>query len=234
MDGRSVAVPMICIFGMPGAGKTTVAEQGIAKLVELPTATTPGVDPLGLDLDICVPQWMKDNFAKGLYPTLEQRLEFAEKACDYIDESVLAKQQKAEEEQDALKSSQRITVAIVSFSFVNTDLRDYYRQRFPHAKWVLIDTTESEASRRIEQRQGHFYKGAATVEKQEPEDFANSVSTEKPSTPVEEGLNDEWKFAPVEFEHVILDGTKSITQNSDHVVELIQEMVVNHVKSLTS
>ena len=50
--------------------------------------------------------------------------------------------------------------AIVSYSFVKTDLRDIYRARFPHAVWALVDTAEKEATDRVKQREGHLFKGA--------------------------------------------------------------------------
>merc|ERR1711924_122109 len=50
---------------------------------------------------------------------------------------------------------------IVSFSFVNTDLRDIFRSRFPNAEWILIETGQEECNKRINERKGHFYKGDA-------------------------------------------------------------------------
>ena len=50
---------MVVIFGRPGAGKSTVAHAA------LELAQQRGIQCLGLDLDSCVPQWMRDNFANG-------------------------------------------------------------------------------------------------------------------------------------------------------------------------
>ena len=153
---------MVIVFGRPGAGKTTVAEQAYQSL-----QTSKGPSSLShyrccaIDLDVCVPQWMKDNFAQGIYPTLAERLEFAESACDHV----VQQQMQLHHAKDHVPTSsieevtRTKTITIVSFSFVNTDLRNVFRQRFPHATWVLLDTTEMEAQRRIELRQGHFYKG---------------------------------------------------------------------------
>jgi hypothetical protein len=164
-ESHKDAVPtdghMVIVFGRPGAGKTTVAEQAFQSL-----QTSKGPSSLShysccaIDLDVCVPQWMKDNFAQGIYPTLAERLEFAESACDHV----VQQQSQLHQTKDrvptlSITEVTRTTITIVSFSFVNTDLRNVFRQRFPYATWVLLDTTEMEAQRRIEQRQGHFYKG---------------------------------------------------------------------------
>ena len=58
---------LVFISGHSGAGKSTLV-QGVTKRLH---------DCLTLDLDVCVPDWMKENFNKGLYPTLAQRREFA-------------------------------------------------------------------------------------------------------------------------------------------------------------
>jgi gluconate kinase len=182
--------PMVIVFGRPGAGKTTVANQA-ADLMQVKKQD----EVLALDLDVCVPQWMRDNFANGMYPTLEQRIEFAKDACQYVTEQ-------QEKQATALTT-------VVSFSFVNTDLRDVFRESFPDARWILIDTTEGEAQRRIDEREGHFYKGgAATVEEEEPikEDEAD---------------NSDWDFAPVSFDHVCLPGANSIEENAQLVVEIV-------------
>ena len=51
---------MVVISGPSGAGKSTVAKAA------LELAQQRGVQQcLGLDLDCCVPQWMRDNFANG-------------------------------------------------------------------------------------------------------------------------------------------------------------------------
>lgn len=66
---------------------------------------------VGLDLDACIPQWMRDNFDHCVqYPSL------ALGACDqYVDTKLKA--------QSSLQTGPNIAMtAIVSFSFVNTDL----------------------------------------------------------------------------------------------------------------
>ena len=56
--------PLI-IFGRPGAGKTTIADA-LLKHADAENAQ-------GVDLDVCLPQWMRDNFARGIYPSLDER-----------------------------------------------------------------------------------------------------------------------------------------------------------------
>lgn len=183
-------VPMVIVFGRPGAGKTTVANKAIP-LVSDHTV-------IGLDLDAYVPQWMKDNFAKGIYPTLEQRQEFAEAACDQIEKEL-------DEQQPA--------ACVVSFSFVNTDLRDVFRSRFQNALWALVSTTHDEANRRIAEREGHFYKGAPDVVHES--DREEAIKSD----------NSEWDFAPVAFPHVNLPGEDSIDDNAVRVAEMIKNAV---------
>jgi energy-coupling factor transporter ATP-binding protein EcfA2 len=54
--------PLVVVFGRPGSGKSTIADAATGLL------TDEGRSILRLDLDVCVPQWMKDNFANGIYP----------------------------------------------------------------------------------------------------------------------------------------------------------------------
>jgi gluconate kinase len=167
---------MVIVFGRPGAGKTTVAEQAVQSIqTKGQTSSSSPYSCCAIDLDVCVPQWMRDNFAQGVYPALAERLEFAESACDHVLQQQYQQQHQSQSQlhqaKDGVTTSsmdevtrttvvpEATTITIVSFSFVNTDLRNVFRQRFPYATWVLIDTTEMEAQRRIEQRQGHFYKG---------------------------------------------------------------------------
>ena len=158
--------PLI-IFGRPGAGKTTIADA----LLKHADAE----DAQGVDLDVCVPQWMRDNFARGIYPSLDERRTFAAAAADHLDAEAT--------------STGR---CVVSFSFVNDDLRDYFRHRFPEADWVLVDTSENDAAERIARREGHFYKGP---------------------TAAEPDRGSEWAFAPVAFDHVRLDGRRPVEDN---------------------
>ena len=71
----AAALRPLIIFGRPGAGKSTIAERLIAH---------PDANAYNVDLDVCVPQWMRDNFAKGVYPTLAERQAFASDAADYV------------------------------------------------------------------------------------------------------------------------------------------------------
>ena len=72
----AVALRPLIIFGRPGAGKSTIAERLVAH---------PDADgAYNADLDVCVPQWMRDNFAQGIYPTLAERQAFASDAADYV------------------------------------------------------------------------------------------------------------------------------------------------------
>ena len=182
---------------------------------------------VGLDLDVCVPQWMRDNFAKGQYPTLAERQAFATTACDYVEASLA---EVAKEGEDPTTTN--LLGTIVSFSFVNTDLRDIFRRRFPAAQWYLMDTSEAEAAERIRQRQGHFYKGKVQGEtttdtqqqQQEKEEAAPSKS---------ESDNKDWNFAPVTFDHVVLDGTKSVAENADIVAMGLSKLLLAKQSNIT-
>ena len=186
---------MVVVFGRAGAGKTTVANAAIDLL------TDESIYCLGLDLDDCVPQWMRDNFGKGIYPTLKERQDFATSACDHVHTKLQEQSQK-----------DRDTVAIVSFSFVNTDMREIFRQRFPSAVWALLDTTESEADDRIQTREGHFYKGAP------------SSTSDKETIQKDESLdNSDWKFAPVTFSHTVLLGNDFIETNAKRVADIVRK-----------
>jgi len=137
---------------------------------------------------------------------LQERQEFATSACDYVDTKLL--------EQSALLSKNQTMVVILSFSFVNTDLRDIFRSRFPNAGWALVDTTQSDADDRIKSREGHFYKGAP------PEgDEKKTLLSKKGS--LED--NSEWNFAPVTFPHIVLDGNEPIAANAQRVVDVIRK-----------
>lgn len=180
-DGSGArAPPMVVVFGRPGAGKTTIADGMI---------TLERGRLLGLDLDACVPQWMRDNFAKGVYPTLEQRAGFAAAACDYVDQQV----------NTFLAAEGGEGGVIVSFSFVNDDLRDAFRARFPQAVWCLVDTAPATASERVARREGHFYK--------EPDSKGDP----------------EWEFAVVKFPHEVLDGEAPVEDNAHAALAILRE-----------
>ncbi|GMH97789.1 hypothetical protein TrST_g12658 [Triparma strigata] len=168
---------MFVIFGSPGAGKSTVADA-------VCSAMGPAAAPLRLDLDVCVSQQMRENFAKGIYPTLEDREIFAGEALDHVEDVLAAETPKQ---------------CLVSFSFVNTDLRDIYRRRFPHARWILYDVSPRLAEERMAAREGHFYK---------PDEVGNR--------------GEEWEFAPVTFEHDQLNGQDPVPVNVDKLAAILQ------------
>ena len=114
----SAALRPLIIFGRPGAGKSTIAEQLVAH---------PDANAYNVDLDVCVPQWMRDNFARGIYPTLAERQAFASDAAEYV----------------STESAGKGARCVVSFSFVNDDLRDSFRARFPEATWALVDASDA-------------------------------------------------------------------------------------------
>lgn len=182
---------VIC-FGRPGAGKTTI----LNKALELFQFENHAVK--SIDLDVCIPQDMKENFAKGIYPTLKQREIFAHKACEYV-------QEKRNSNNDVN------TPMMISFSFVNTDLRSIFMSTFPEAIWVLIDVSEVTAQKRIDSRQGHFYKGKSKGTTEEEDDDSKRILKD----------NTEWEFAPVDFDHICLDGLKPIEENAQHLVSLV-------------
>jgi gluconate kinase len=201
------------VFGRAGAGKTTVANLAVETLKSSCTSDNQKNDDddcaiLGLDLDVCVPDWMKENFSNGMYPTLEQRKVFAEECCDYV-----AKEQ--ESAATASSPSSSSTLSVVSFSFVNTDLRDIFRARFPDAEWFLVDTSPTEANRRIQLREGHFYNQETSDDDDDDDD-----DDEKEVVDPE---NNDWNFAPVTFPHVILNGDDSIENSADKIVKMIKE-----------
>jgi gluconate kinase len=201
--------PMVVVFGKAGAGKSTVADYAIQLLVEQNSK----VCPVGLDLDVCVPQWMRDNFAAGIYPTLEQRKEFASSCCDHVEQSLQSEKEKQQ------VNDTRLLAGVVSFSFVNNDLRDVFRSRFPFATWVLIDTPDEEAKLRIEQRKGHFYQGKIEASG----GTTNAEKEEAPDTPGSDKDNSEWNFDPVTFPHVILNGYDPIEKNAEKVAEIFSQ-----------
>jgi len=145
---RPVEKSLFVVFGRPGSGKTTVANEAFDILSDkFKRSNDKKIECLALDLDVCVTQLMRDNFGKGIYPTLEERKVFAQDACKYVDEQVMDVCSREQGAPDLL-------CILVSFSFVNTDLRDIFRAHFPEAEWILIDTPEEECTKRINEREG--------------------------------------------------------------------------------
>ena len=218
MGEPSKTTPIVVVFGIPGCGKTTVANKAMDLLQSRSSsepAKVPIIRPVALDLDVCVPQWMRDNFAKGIYPSLKERQEFALACCAHVEECL----QRASTDLNRTDEPREQLAAIVSFSFVNTDLRDSFRSRFPDSQWVLIQTAEDEARRRIEQRQGHFYKGKAVSTKIRE----TSPETKHSTRQTNAADNKEWDFAPVSFPHTILDGRITMEENAGIVVNLVRQ-----------
>lgn len=198
--------PIFVLFGRPGSGKSTVADQAAVLFQERSSIQqsqqqSPKMLPVErIDLDVCVPQWMRDNFSKGIYPTIQERAEFANACCDHVEQSMRNNNTNTNELFAAVAT-------LVSFSFVNSDLRDIFRRHFPHAQWILLCTAPDEAQRRIDQRQGHFYKRG-------------------PNQPDAMDRNAEWEFAPVTFSHYRLDGLDSVDQNAVKLVDWIRTTVL--------
>lgn len=191
----NVSLQLTHAYRSPGAGKTTISESAVRTL-----NSASNVDVLYEDLDVCVPQWMRENFGRRVYPTLHQRNEFMKTACQHVENSMA-------EKKETIRDGRRLVV-IVSFSFVNTDLRDGFRSHFPDATWILIDSDEVLASERIAAREGHFYKNAE-----------KSRSGEDASSSEE---NSQWEFKQVSFDHVALDGRDTIESNTMKIVRLVE------------
>ena len=201
---------IVILFGRPGAGKTTIA----TRVIELFYAIASPHHVVALDLDVCIPTWMKENFSKGIYPTLEQRIQFATNACEYVQEKVAT-----------IRQSDKV---LISFSFVNSDLREIFKERFSNAEWFLVDTSPEEAEHRIQQRKHHFYKGPPQLQTSckndsqvQHEEAMHSSVSDKIKEQKNNMQNSDWSFAPVEFEHVVLDGLCSIDVNAKRILEVL-------------
>ena len=107
-------------------------------------------------------------------------------------------------------------IVIISFSFVNTDLRTAFRDTFPEAHWILVDTSDDLAKERISKREGHFYKNTDNA-KEEVED--TKAKTDKDDD------NSEWNFQPVTFPHMILNGREEVEVNATQIIECIEKHV---------
>ncbi|KAL7531837.1 hypothetical protein ACHAXR_004266, partial [Thalassiosira sp. AJA248-18] len=198
----------------PGAGKTTCANAAVRLLNNNGThSPSPNYLYLNLDLDVCVPQWMRDNFDKGIYPTLEQRNEFMLHACDYVKGEINAAMTNID-----LKKK---LMAVISFSFVNTDLRTAFRGVFPHAQWILVDTHKKIAEERISAREGHFYKNANSSDDKK---IRINEAKEAPCNVSDD--NAEWEFRPVDFPHTILNGRDDVEVNAKQIVKCIESHIL--------
>ena len=110
-------------------------------------------------------------------------------------------------------------VIIISFSFVNTDLRNAFRGHFPGATWILIDTKKALADERICNREDHFYKGASSAEASGSDGGGGSTTGGSEA----DEQNSEWEFKPVEFPHIVLDGRDRVEDNAKRILENIDE-----------
>jgi gluconate kinase len=187
---RQSPIPILVLFGKPGCGKSTTATFTLDR--------TP--DCVGLDLDVCISDEMKANFVKGIYPTSNERIEFMERACDYVEQKLSSSD----------LDTKRVKSCLITFSFVNEDTRDVFRRRFPGAKWFLLDLPNAAAEERINARQGHFYKGGPKVQESQPAAADTDDNTS------------EWEFQPVNFEHVVLNGFDEVSVNAAKIVAEIQ------------
>jgi hypothetical protein len=92
-----LTVPMFVVFGRPGAGKTTVADNAADKVRQWQHKNVNNrIKSMGLDLDVCISERMREDFARGIYPTLDQRLQFGQQACDYVEGMINRELQKKE------------------------------------------------------------------------------------------------------------------------------------------
>ena len=172
------------IFGRPGSGKSTITNELVKEM---------GDACISIDLDVCIPQQLKDDLAKGIYPKSDERIKFMNMACDYVDDYLNGK-----------INCNEINYKVISFSFVNNDMRNVFRHRYPDATWILIDTPSNIAEIRIEERKGHFYKGP-------PKEIVNLYK---------EKSND-WEFDDVEFTHIKIDGAMDLPYNTNKIKSIL-------------
>jgi gluconate kinase len=194
-SSSSASIPIFVIFGRPGAGKTTIASEIQKQPQILPASINQGNTTtaahhsfLHIDLDVCVSQKMKDGFSSGIYPSSTERINFMDKACDFVKGCI-----------DTRRSG--CNACIVSFSFVNSDLRHAFRRRFPHSKWILVEASPVLAQNRITRREGHFYKH-------------KDDNTLKGS---------EWDFAPIDFECFSVRADNPVNANVALILNYIHE-----------
>ena len=121
------------------------------------------------------------------------------------------------------QSGNKTLVVIISFSFVNTDMRVEFRNRFPHSEWILVDTSKDVAEERIVSREDHFYKGSGgTADAKNDQEEINTNKTKEDSDTSDKD-NSEWEFKPVDYPHVILDGNDEVATNAQKIVDVISK-----------
>ena len=249
------------LFGRAGAGKSTLGESLLSslrseeedflldKFLDEPDPNNLVSSYLLLDLDVCIPLEMKDNFTKGIYPDAEERAKFAHDACSHVKKEIenqrtklrsqsknllplfsgpfsskegnlLGQRQNIDDKESQSTEDSALTV-LISFSFVNEDLRDIFRSYYPSAHWLYIETPASVAYRRIEERKGHFYKNEIVPEK----NLSTSTSSNNKSSTSSNTRNStsEWTFARVTFPHSIINGKRSIVQNTIEILHIINK-----------
>jgi len=181
-SGYDTSAPILVLFGRPGAGKTTLATSVVKNYSKCCL----------VDLDECISDEIRENFSRGIYPTSEERVEFMNGACDYLELKIA-------------KSKERFKQYIVPFSFVNSDLREVFRKRFPDAEWVFLNTSENLSKCRILERRDHFYKG-------EPKSINKRDADQE-----------QWKFANVNFRHIEIDGEYDIESNCQFIINIFKK-----------
>ena len=162
---------------------------------------------------------MKDNFSRGIYPTLEQRQAFAFDACSYVRKKCHPDDKHSTTLNDTEGRSYVVKlVVIISFSFVNNDLREVFRSNFPDATWILVDTSILVADERIRQRDpDHFYKGNKKIDIDQQLDQSKYDVNNK----VDESRNNEWNFDKINFSYESLNGLDDVKTNATKIVKVI-------------
>ena len=255
------------LFGRAGAGKSTLGESVLSslrseeedflldKFLDEPDPNNLVSSYLLLDLDVCIPSDMKENFTKGIYPNIEERSKFAHEACYYVNNEIDSRRKKLTEQnkqlsslfsrpfhtkEETLGSKQSVDdktyqaqnansmTILISFSFVNEDLRNIFRSYYPGAHWLYIETPASVAYRRIDERKGHFSKnknvpGAITLDSAVNNNDDTIPVSNITNTPPLQQMNSDWTFAKVNFPHFIVNGKRSIVQNTIEILRIINK-----------
>ena len=171
---------------------------------------------------------MKDNFRKGVYLDHDQRVRFAADACNHVDGLIWDATTTT-----SLTSKAARIVVLVSFSFINTNLHDRVREGYNNKDnesqkktclhWILLDTNVAESNCRIESWEGHFYE---TVNEQTTNATTTATENNEEETKNKE-CGSEWVFAPVTFDHLVVDGLARAEENAVSIVAHIRERLVN-------